>query len=1092
MRKKLSINLKFNLRKTMSWLLILLLLIAIVPAPINFADTGHRIIIHYQRDAKDYDGWNLWLWEEGQEGKAVEFSGDDVYGKVLILENAKAVKYGFIVRKGNWESKDVGTDRFIEAQKDSATGVTEVWLKEGKDAIETKVPEGAVSAIAPTSGTPANTGTNKGTTVLATADKVTLKIHYRRFDQQYEGWNLWLWPKTQEGKSFGFTGKDEFGAFADVTFEGIKGIEEIGMIVRKGEWEAKDVDSDRFINISKVDTKGIVHVYVVQGTAALYDDIKQIDLSPKFLKAEFMDDKTVRLVASMPLKKSELRSGFILESAQGHRLTPIAISASGETAQEFVMILSGPVNIGQTYQTKFLTYKPLSLDPSGLYSTESFEKAFAYHGKLGADYQKDQTTFRVWSPVAQSMVLNLYHEGHGGKAYKQIPMVSGEKGTWEAPVKGDLQGVYYTFTGSINGVLSETYDPYAASAGVNGDRSMVVNFKALEPEGWMAEQAPIYEKANDIVVYEMHIRDFTNGPSTSAVNKGKYLGVIEAGTKIVGAEKATPVATASSQPKSGTSLSTGIDHLKELGITHVQILPMFDYNSIDETRLEENLFNWGYDPKNYSVPEGSYASNPYDGRVRVKEMRQMIQGLHSAKIGVIMDVVYNHTALSGDSNLNKLVPSYYYRMKNGEFTNGSGTGNETASERAMVRKLMIDSLKSWVINYDIDGFRFDLMGLHDTETMLLIEKELRAIKPDIILYGEGWTGGTSPLSEADRLVKKNMQKVSGIGAFNDDFRDAVKGHVFEAESAAFIGGVTGFLESLKFGFVGAGEHPQIDYSKVNYSKRAWTDSPSQSINYVTAHDNLTLWDKLLVASPEATDEQRVAMHQLGNAMVLMSQGVPFLHAGDETLRTKNGDHNSYKSSDAVNNMDWTLKEKYQGTFTYYQGLIALRKAHPQLRLETNQAVQDQMVFFDQTEISRVKLGEQMVGLMIGPGATAQGAEATTEAAPETAKSTPETLVMFFNGSLEAQTVELPLGSYQVLANGTKAGALGFETIKGGQVSIPATSALVLTTGAKWFENPTAAGQVAGNGKMTPVILVTLLGVLIFGGVVASYIFKRRK
>lgn len=1085
MDKRQKTKMKSGMRQKISWLLMIVLLLTFIPAPISLAETGHKIIIHYQRDAKDYDGWNLWLWEEGQEGKAIEFNGDDVYGKVLILENAKAVKYGFIIRKGDWETKDVGTDRFIEAQKDSATGVTEVWLKEGKEAIETKIPAGAVSAIAPTSGTQASgtlasAAAGKDATNLATADKVTLKIHYRRFDQQYEGWNLWLWPKTQEGKSFEFTGKDDFGAFADVTFEGIKGIEEIGMIVRKGEWEAKDVDSDRFINISKVDAKGIVHVYVVQGTATLYDDVKQIDLSPKFLKAEFMDDKTVRVVASMPIKKSAIRSEFYLESAGGHRVTPIAVSASGEVAQEFVIILSGAVNIGQTYQTRFSSYKPLNLDPSGLYGTESFEKAFAYQGKLGADYQGAQTTFRVWSPVAQSMGLNLYHEGHGGKAYKQIPMSAGEKGTWEATVKGDLQGVYYTFTATINGAATETYDPYAASAGVNGDRSMVVNFKALEPEGWMAQQAPTYKKANDIAVYEVHIRDFSNSPSTTAVNKGKYLGLVEAGTTVVGG--------------TGTALSTGIDHLKDLGITHVQMLPMFDYNSIDETRLEENQFNWGYDPKNYSVPEGSYASNPYDGRVRVKEMRQMIQGLHSAEIGVIMDVVYNHTALSGDSNLNKLVPSYYYRMKNGEFTNGSGTGNETASERAMVRKLMIDSLKSWVINYDIDGFRFDLMGLHDTETMLLIEKELRAIKPDIILYGEGWTGGTSPLPEADRLVKKHMQKVSGIGAFNDDFRDAIKGHVFEAESAAFIGGVTGFLESLKFGFVGAGEHPQIDYAKINYSKKAWTNNPSQSINYVTAHDNLTLWDKLLVASPEATDDQRAAMHQLGNAMVLMSQGVPFLHAGDEMLRTKGGDHNSYKSPDAVNNMDWSLKEKNQGTFAYYKGLLALRKAHPQLRLATNQEVREQVVFFDQTETSPVKLGEQMVGIMIGPGAaTGNDSGATGEVAANTwGTASPETLVMFFNGSLEPQTIDLPAGSYQVLANGIKASATGFETIEGGKVLIPATSALVLSAGAEWFDDPAAPLAAQGLANMDYVVWMVLFVGLVGVGAVGFYGYKRQQ
>ena len=742
---------KENFRANKSWismLLVIIMLVSMTPLPFA-AQQGQKLIIHYQRTAGDYEGWDLWMWQEGAEGKGVPFAGEDAYGKYWAIDNLSEAKYGFIIRKGDWEAKDVGTDRFVDLKALNKKGVTEIWLTQDQEPIVTEAPEGAVPL-----GQNAESATKESAAQPSEAIKkgeIQLVVHYRRFDNNYEGWNLWIWPKTKEGKSYTFNKTDDFGQVAEIPFTGLEGIEELGFIVRKGEWEAKDMDLDRFISVSKTGADGKLHVYIVQGTETVYYDPKAIDLSPRFIKATLIDDKAVKIATSMPIKKSDIRSKFSIVGTTGHKLTPAGVSAPGDIATDFVITFKEAVHIGETYQTSFEKYKPLMLDVSGLYDTKAFEQAYGYDGPLGAEYKKEKTTFRVWSPIAAAMTVKVYHEGHGGVAYKTEPMTLGDKGVWTATLTGDFSAKYYTYTITYPQTTGdapksvETYDPYALSAGVNGDRSMVTDLEALKPEGFGQSKLEPVKKANDLIVYELHIRDLTNHPSSGAVNKGKYLGMVETGTTLDNAV-------------------TGIDHLKELGITHVQLLPMYDYNSIDETRLEDNQFNWGYDPKNYSVPEGSYATNPYDGRVRVKEMRQMIEGLHQAGIGVIMDVVYNHTALSANSNLDLLVPGYYYRMVDGKFSNGSGTGNETASERVMVRKLMLDSLKHWVNAYNIDGFRFDLMGIHDTETMAIIERELRAIKPDIVIYGEGWTGGSTALPESKRLVKKHIYQVPGVGA----------------------------------------------------------------------------------------------------------------------------------------------------------------------------------------------------------------------------------------------------------------------------------------------------------------------------------------
>ncbi len=882
-------------------------------------------------------------------------------------------------------------------------------------------------------------------------DKADLIIHYHRFDGNYEGWNLWIWPSGQNGAAYEFSEEDEFGKVARISIEDLTGVNEIGFIVRKGEWEAKDVDSDRFVPTSRIDEEGNLEFFLIQGSETIYYDEGEIDLSPKFLAASFIDEKTLKLSSSKPIEVSRMRSDFSIADQEGNAIEPSAISAgAGSMAQNFVVLLKEPVIIGNKYQTVFQDYAPVGIDLAGLYDSEAFESEFGYKGTLGAIYSAESTEFKVWSPVADGITLNLYETGAGGSILESIPMVKGNSGVWGTSKDGDLHGVYYTYSVTMDGITKETYDPYAVGAGVNGDRSMVVDFNRTNPSGWLEDKGPIYEKMNDIIVYEMHIRDLSIHPSSGIKNAGKYLGVVEKDT----------------QTEDG--VATGLSHLKELGITHVQILPMYDFNSIDESRLEDNIFNWGYDPKNYNVPEGSYSSDPFDGTVRIGEMKQMIKGLHDENIGVIMDVVYNHTALSGDSNLTLIMPDYYYRMNNGAYSNASGTGNETASERTMVRKLIIDSLIHWVIEYHIDGFRFDLMGVHDIETMQWIESELRAINPDIILYGEGWTGGASTLPDSERLIKANMQSVDRIGAFGDEMRDGIKGHVFNAEEGGFAGGAEGLEESVKFGIVGAVFHPQIQYDLVNYSKEPWASHPSQSVNYVSAHDNLTLWDKFLVTNPEATDEERIQMHKLSNAIVMTSQGMPFLHAGVDFLRTKSGDHNSYKSPDAINQIDWSRKSEYFEVFEYYKGLIELRKAYPAMRLETQQEVGEWITFFDGTEESLIKIDDQMIGYMIHK-----------DADPD--KS--ETLLLLFNGSGEDMGVNLPGANYKTLLNRDQVTMDGDVNLKGGMTIVPARSALVLSTVDVLIKGETLELAQNDESNGTLFIYAAIFSVIVAGVII---------
>lgn len=622
-------------------------------------------------------------------------------------------------------------------------------------------------------------------------------------------------------------------------------------------------------------------------------------------------------------------------------------------------------------------------------SNEEYNNLPIYDGNdLGANYSKEKTLFKLWAPTADSVKVCLYKNGDGDLAFSKTPCTLEGFGVWSAEVKEDLLGVYFTYEVEVGGVLNEAVDPYAKAVGVNGKRGMVVDLSLTDIEGWNDDNRVVPEEQTDAIIYEVHVRDMTINENSGAINKGKFLGMVEEGTKT----------------KNG--VKTGIDHLKELGVTHVQLLPIYDYFTVDESRLNEPQFNWGYDPLNYNAPEGSYSTDPFDGMVRIKELKRMIKGFHNNGLGVIMDVVYNHTGHTQESYFNKIVHGYYYRQSSdGNFSDASACGNETASERAMVRKFIIDSVVYWAKEYHIDGFRFDLMAIHDLHTMNEIRKALDEIDPRITIHGEGWNGGATPLKEELCTYKRNMYKLnSRIAAFSDDIRDGVKGDVFIEDIPGFVNGGKGMEESVKFGVIASTSHPQIDYSKVNYSKEPWANAPTQTVTYVSAHDNLTLWDKLLATCKDEAEENLIKMNKLSAGIVLTSQGISFIHAGEEFLRTKGGDHNSFKSPDSVNMLDWDRKEKYMDVFNYYKGLIELRKSHPAFRMRTTEDIAKNLKFF---EVEK----DNVVAFHIGNNANGDNWK---------------DILVIYNGNKEGVEIELPEGVWNMVANGEIA---GIETIK---------------------------------------------------------------
>lgn len=841
--------------------------------------------------------------------------------------------------------------------------------------------------------------------VVRAAEELVLKLHYHRADEAYEGWDVWLWEIGGEGGGYAF--EDDNGEMV-ATKVITPGVTSVGFIVRTADW-SKDIDKDQFIDISEM-VSGTVHIYVesgVEGYTKEYGDDAVTGV--KLSKARYDEESQTITVSMTGALEGELISAFTVRGAGG--TVVIAEAAEGEKFQ-YILTPAEPLDLTKEYNIDFDGTEYKIVMPN-IYSTENFEAEYTYTGNdLGATWTSEKTRFRVWAPTAEAVKVNLYAGGTKGTEdlIEQLTMQADVNGTWVAEKEGDLNGTYYTYLVTINGQDSEACDPYARTTGVNGDRAMVIDLASTNPEYWDSDADPHAGMTyNDAVIYELHVRDLSSDLSSGIANVGKFLGLTETGTT-------TP-----------SGIPTGLDHIKDLGITHLHLLPIYDYGSVDETKLEEKAqFNWGYDPVNYNVPEGSYSTDPYNGEVRVREMKQMVKSLHENEISVIMDVVYNHVQSAGDFCFNVIVPGYFSRIdENGAYSNGSGCGNDTASERVMVKKYIVDSVKYWADEYHIDGFRFDLVGLLDTETVNEIVAEVHKDHPDVIFYGEGWTMNTTLTKDGYTMATQvNSTETPGFAYFSDTIRDALKGSVFDT-SLGYVSGASGLERTIEQCFLGLTD---------------WCTTPAQTVNYASCHDNLTLMDRLSRSAVSAPREEKIRMNNLAAAIYLTAEGIPFMQAGEEMLRSKltssgTFDENSYSSPDSVNSLKWENleEEEYWNVYEYYKGLIAFRKAHGALRLTNAQDVNQNVNVVE-------GLPDNVVAFQINGGVNGEISDG---------------LFIIFNSNSDVQEIAIPDGVWNVYVNSEKAGTEVLDTITG-SAAVEPISALVLVKGENIEDSQTAA------------------------------------
>ena len=637
---------------------------------------------------------------------------------------------------------------------------------------------------------------------------------------------------------------------------------------------------------------------------------------------------------------------------------------------------------------------------------ESFDAYPVRKGSLSEmEYTPSVTSFHLWSPNADEVRLMLYEEAEGGHAFQTHHMKLGDDGTWHVDVNEDLKGKFYAFNVKMQDEwLGDTPGLFAKAVGINGHRGAIIDMVQTNPTGWENDRKPALRSVADVVVYEMHHRDFSIDASSGIEHKGQFLALTEQGTQ------------------SPEGLATGIDHLKELGVTHVHLLPSYDYASIDEHTFKDSHYNWGYDPQNYNVPDGSYATDPTQPVTRIMEFKQMVQALHQAGIRVVLDVVYNHTYNASTSAFEKTVPGYFYRMKpDGTFANGSGCGNETASNRPMMRKFMVESVLYWMREYHLDGFRFDLMGIHDIATMNEIRQEAQKLDPQVLIYGEGWAAETPQYAADSLAMKANIARMPGIAAFCDEMRDGLRGPWDDDKKGAFLAGFPGHEESIKFGIVGAISHPQVKMDEVNYSNKAWAQEPVQMMSYVSCHDDMCLVDRLRTSVTDLKGNDLEKLDMLAQTAVLTSQGIPFIFAGEEVMRDKKFVHNSFQSPDSVNAINWHNKAKYQWVFNYYKGLIAMRKHHPAFRLGSAELVRQHLEFLPVE-------GSGVVAFRLKDHA---GGDAW------------DNIIVVLNARRETAKIEVPEGKYVAAVKDGWVNENGIGTIYGPILNIAPETALIV-------------------------------------------------
>ena len=846
--------------------------------------------------------------------------------------------------------------------------------------------------------------------VLADAAQgVVIKLHYHRPDGDYTDWSVWFWNVGSEGTDVPFA--EENGEQV-ATFQVKPGVTSVGYIVKLPGWAAKDVNKDQFIDVAAY-VSGTVHIYVESGveghTVVLGEDVIT---GIKVISCEYEEGLGVRVGMTAAIDNAS--EAFRIIGPEGE----IEITSVSSSDKTHVIFTAEKLDLLKSY-TLIYDEEEYNITMPNIYSTKSFEADYTYEGSdLGATWSAEKTVFRVWAPTAAAVKVNLYQSGTEGTddLLEQLDMTADVNGTWLAEKAGDQNGVYYTYSVLINDTWTEACDPYARATGVNGKRAMVIDLDSTDPEGWENDTDPhAGQSITDAVIYELHVRDLSVDESSGITNKGKFLGLIETGTTNSG------------------GISTGLDHIKNLGVTHIHLLPIYDYGSVDESKLDTPQFNWGYDPVNYNVPEGSYSTDPYNGAVRVAELKQTVKGLHDNGISVIMDVVYNHVYSAGEYCFNKIVPGYFSRISDsGSYSNGSGCGNDTASERTMVKKFIVDSVKYWADEYHIDGFRFDLVGLIDTETMNAIIEEVHKTHPNVIFYGEGWTMTTNVTKDGYTMATQvNSELTPGLAFFSDTIRDALKGTVFNNDATGYVSGSGSYDYTI---------------SKCFRAISGWTSNPLQTVNYASCHDNMSLFDRLTQSTPDASVEDRICMNNLAAAIYLTSQGVPFMQAGEEMLRSKpladgTFDHNSYSSPDSVNSLKWDNlnDEAYQQVYNYYKGLIAFRAAHPALRMTSAEDIAAHITPME-------GLDSRVLAFHITAGA---GGEEND-------------LFVIFNASTEKTTVTLPEGGWNVYIDGNQAGTSALRSAQD-QITVDGISAMVLINDGEYVESSSGstAAIVAG-------------------------------
>ncbi|GCE09056.1 type I pullulanase [Dictyobacter aurantiacus] len=657
--------------------------------------------------------------------------------------------------------------------------------------------------------------------------------------------------------------------------------------------------------------------------------------------------------------------------------------AADTTTALIAITLEASPDVSHTLELQLSGYAAIPIVPRTILNAERF----IYQGNdLGYTLTPQSTAFRLWAPTAADVQLLLFESETGGLT-RQLAMQRAEKGTWYASVDLALENWYYLYLVTVQGENRTAVDPYARALAVNAARAMIVDLAKTNPASWEGDRSVTLANPVDAIIYELHVRDFSINPNSGMRHKGKFLAFTERNTS------------------SPDQMSTGVESLRELGISHVQVLPAFEFATVDERRPDE--YNWGYDPSNYNVPEGAYATTPH-GATRISEFKQMIQSLHQVGIGIVMDVVYNHTFATGSSDFDKIVPGYYYRTDNsGHYTNGSGCGNEIASERPMVQKFIRDSLIYWVREYHVDGFRFDLMALLGVDTMSKIEQDLHALNPGLLIYGEPWVGGASALP-ARQLFTKGQQRGKRIGVFNDHIRNALIGNVFAHDMKGFATGDSEQVDEIR--------------SAVSGSIHDFTDTPAETINYASSHDNLTLWDKIMASSEQASEAEHILMDKLVLAVLMTSQGVPFFQGGDEFLRSKGGNDNSYNAGDAVNQFDWSHKAKYKDVFEYYAGLIRLRRNHPAFRMSTAQDINAHLTFLDGPA--------NTVAFQLGPHAN---------------QDSWQQILVIYNPNSTSASFALPEGSWTLVVSVDRISEQGLEQVSG-TLEVPAITCVILHQG----------------------------------------------